>query len=139
MKANEFFRPDEKYFIGKKRITGIYQTGRRLFIKKNVSEGDELILKREYGNRYDERAVAVYDVYGNRIGYIEAKSNDDVAFFLDSGFECIATVTDVDRNSATVGILTDAYCKTDAVSMERLKASYEEYLKDIVFKEESKS
>ena len=129
MDNGDLFLPDDKYFIGKKRITGIYQTGRRRYIRENTEKGDELTLKREYDNRYDLFAVAVYNIYGEKIGYIEKRANEDVAFFMDNGYICTAVVTEIDKKSATVGIVTDVFCLADDVSMSRLNALFEEYLR----------
>ena len=127
--AYDLFPTDKGFFIGRKRVTGIFQTGRRLAIRNNTEPGDELTLIRDYGNKFDERAVRVRDRYGGDVGFIEAKSNDEIAFYMDSGCECIAVVADLDKKSATVGMLVDVFCRCDAVSMERLAASYQEYMR----------
>ena len=111
----------------------IFQTGKRRFIRDNTEKADEFSLKREYDNKYDERAVAVYDRYGNKIGYLEKNENEETAFYLDSGYECIAVVSDIDKKSATVGIIVDVYCISDTENMKELKASFDEHLKNLLF------
>lgn len=138
MKAADLFLPSDRHFIGKFRITGIFQTGRRRAIRDNTEPGDELTLRREYDNKYDEFAVAVYDRYGNRIGYIERRVNEEIAFCIDSGHECVAIISDTDKTGATVGILADVFCVCDVVSMQKLKASFDGYLRDKIFREEEK-
>ena len=129
MKAYDIFSTDKGFFIGKKRVTGIYQTGRRIGIRNGTEKGDEFRLIRDYENKYDERAVKVIGRFGDAIGFIEAKANDDVAFYLDSGCECLGVVTDIDKTGATVGILLDVFCRCDADTMQKLSASYCEYMR----------
>ena len=120
----EFFADQSSYFLGRKRITGIYQTGRRLYIKNNVEVGDTYRLRRDYGNLYDGNAVEVIDMKGDRIGYIEARSNADVAFFMDSGIECFCRIAAVDRSASTVGIAADVFCLCDQAAFEETLSAY---------------
>ncbi|MBQ3869620.1 MAG: HIRAN domain-containing protein [Clostridia bacterium] len=120
----EFFDNSSSYLIGRKRITGIYQTGRRLYIKNNTERGDTFRLRRDYGNLYDVNAVEVVDMKGDRIGYIEARANSDVAFFMDNGIECFCRIAAVDRSAATVGIAVDVFCMCDSIAFEETAAAY---------------
>ena len=120
------------------RVVGIYQTGKRRFIRDNTETEDELTLKREYDNKFDDYAVAVYDRYGNKIGFLEKRENEETAFYMDSGYECVAVVSDIDKKSATVGVIVDVYCISDTENMKALKASFEEHLKNVIFEEEYK-
>ena len=124
----EIFDNNSSYFIGRKRITGIYQTGRRLYIKNNVAQGDTYRLRRDYDNLYDENAVEVIDMKSDRIGYIEARANADVAFFMDSGIECFCRIAAVDRSSSTVGLAADVFCLCDKQTAEETIALYREKL-----------
>ena len=133
MKTPELFSYSDRCFVGKIRVKGIYQTGKRKMIRDNTEKEDELLLKREYDNKYDEFAVALYDRYDNKIGYLEKRENEETAFYLDSGYECIAVVSDIDKKSATVGIIVDVYCIADKETMKTLKASFEEHLKNSLF------
>ena len=129
MSSPDLFSVNDRCFVGKLRVMGIYQTGKRRFIRDNTEKTDELVLKREYDNKYDEFAVAVYDRYGNKIGYLEKRENEQTAYYLDSGFECIAVVSDIDKKSATVGIMVDVFCIADKETMRNLNAKYDEYLR----------
>ena len=60
MSSPDLFSVNDRCFVGKMRVMGIYQTGKRRFIRDNTEKTDELVLKREYDNKYDEFAVAVY-------------------------------------------------------------------------------
>ena len=122
----EFFGSSSSYFIGRKRITGIYQTGRRLYIKNSVEQGDTYRLRRDYKNAYDTNATEVVDMKGDRIGYIEARSNSDVAFFMDSGIECFCRIAAVDRSASTVGIAADVFCLCDQGTFEETLSAYRE-------------
>ena len=132
MKTPDLFIAD-RCFVGKMLIKGIYQTGKRRLIRDNTERSDELTLRREYGNKYDEFAVAVYDRYDNKIGYLEKNENEETAFYMDKGQECIAVVSDIDKKSATVGIMVDVFCLTDKENMQKLKAEFEEHLKTSLF------
>lgn len=129
MSSPDLFSVNDRCFVGKLRVKGIYQTGKRRFIRDNTEKTDELVLKREYDNKYDEFAVAVHDRYGNKIGYLEKRENEETAYYLDSGFECIAVVSDIDKKSATVGIMVDVFCIADKETMRNLNAKYDEYLR----------
>lgn len=124
----EFFADQSSYFLGRKRITGIYQTGRRLYIKNNVEVGDTYRLRRDYGNLYDGNAVEVIDMKGDRIGYIEKRANGSVAFFMDSGIECYCRIAAVDRSSSTVGIAADVFCLADRATAEATADAYRQKL-----------
>ncbi|MBR6921674.1 MAG: HIRAN domain-containing protein [Clostridia bacterium] len=132
MKTPDLFIAD-RCFVGKMLIKGIYQTGKRRLIRDNTERSDELTLRREYGNKYDEFAVAVYDRYDNKIGYLEKNENEETAFYMDKGQECVAVVADIDKKSATVGIMVDVFCLTDKENMQKLKAEFEEHLKTSLF------
>lgn len=129
MNNYDMFIQDNRCFVDKLRITGIFQTGKRRFIRDNTFKSDELTLKREYDNKYDDNAVAVYDRYGNKTGYLERNANEETAFYMDSGYECIAVVSDIDKTGATVGISVNVFCIADKETMKELKARYEEYLR----------
>ncbi len=133
MNTPDIFSPYDRCFVGKYRIKGVYQTGKRRMIRDNTEKEDELTLKREYDNKYDEFAVAVYDRYGNKIGYLEKNVNEETAFYMDNGYECIAVVSDIDKNSATVGIIVDVFCIADNESMKRLKAGFDEHLRETIY------
>ena len=129
MNSPDIFSINDRCFVGKLRVVGIYQTGKRRLIRDNTEKADELRLVREYDNKYDEHAVAVYDRYNNKIGYLEKRENEETAFYLDSGHECVAAVSYIDKKSATVGIVVDVFCIADKDTMKNLKAQYEEYLR----------
>ena len=133
MKTPELFSYGDRCFIGKMRVVGVYHTGKRRMIRDNTEKEDEQKLKREYDKKYDEFAVAVYDRYDNKIGYLEKRENEETAFYMDSGYECIAVVSDIDKKSATVGIVVDVYCISDTENMKELKASFDEHLKNLLF------
>ena len=52
----------------------------------DMKEGDVLDLRREAGNPFDGRAVAVY-WHGYKLGYVPRASNADVARLLDHGVQ----------------------------------------------------
>ena len=58
MSSPDLFSVNDRCFVGKLRVMGIYQTGKRRFIRDNTEKTDELVLKREYDNKYDEFAVS---------------------------------------------------------------------------------
>ncbi len=54
-------------------------------IEPNLEIGAEFRLEREPQNKFDENAIAVYDVKTNHIGYIPKAKNEVLARLLDSG------------------------------------------------------
>ena len=133
MKTPDLFSYNDRCFVGKIRVVGIYHTGKRIAVRDNTEIGDEFALRRDYDNKYDTSAVAVYNRYNDRIGYLEKRENEETAFYLDSGYECVAVVSDIDKKSATVGIVADVFCISDKENMQRLKAEFEEHLKESIF------
>lgn len=113
-----------RFFITKARVTGIFQTGRRIQIRNELNKGDELYLTRDYDNMYDPDAIKVTDIYGKDVGYIAARENGLAAYFMDSGYECVCRIADIDKNAATVGIAADIFCECSDIEFESVRSSY---------------
>jgi len=62
-------------------------------VRKEVKEGDELLLKREADNMHDSFAIAVY-WQEHKMGYIPAYENIVLANMLDAGCELRAFVSE---------------------------------------------
>lgn len=120
---------DGGYYLGKRRVKGIYQTGRRAEIKERLKKGDRLRLERDYKNKYDLYAIAVYDSAERRIGYIERSGNLDVSFVMDHGLLCYANVYELDKASVTVGVLIEVYCAADRNELYAVKEEFSEFLR----------
>jgi len=48
-----------------------------------LQPGQELVLKREPGNPYDDRAIAVYTDNGRKIGFVPQRQNRTIARIMD--------------------------------------------------------
>lgn len=70
-----------------------------------ISKGDNLLLRRDPGNKYDEHAIRVFAESGDRIGYIPRKCNETIANLMDQGHEVFAVVQDVDPSQRSVYVL----------------------------------
>ena len=62
-----------------------------------VTRGDEVILKREPGNQYDENAVRILDVSGHLLGYVPRYYSEGVKRMLESNKKTSCHVHYVDR------------------------------------------
>lgn len=52
---------------------------------QSLKEGDELVLKREPGNRFDSRAIRVETKAGVKLGYVPRKRNAVYSRLMDAG------------------------------------------------------
>ena len=57
-----------------------------------LSEGDRLLLVREPENPYDERAILVQNLEGEKLGYIPRRKNEVLASLMDAGKSIYARV-----------------------------------------------
>ena len=57
-----------------------------------LSEGDRLLLVREPENPYDERAILVENLEGEKLGYIPRRKNEVLASLMDAGKSIYARV-----------------------------------------------
>ena len=75
-----------------------------LFAIEEMKVGDELILKREYDNIYDENAVEIYykDI---KLGYIPRNANYSIARIMDAGWDIFeAYVQALDKNNLKIRV-----------------------------------
>ena len=63
---------------------------------KSLEAGDQLILKREPDNPYDDLAIAVLGESGAKLGYIPRNQNCVLARLMDAGKQICAEITDCD-------------------------------------------
>lgn len=64
----------------------------------SVTRGDEIVLRRELDNRYDENAVQMLDVSGNLLGYIPRYYSEGVSKMMESNRKILCHVYYVDTN-----------------------------------------
>lgn len=93
---------EEERPISRKKETLIYVCfARGLYyysfdhVKKQLKIGQELILKREPKNPYDEKAIAIY-FDAHKLGFVPREDNLIVANLIDSAFEMKAFIEDID-------------------------------------------
>ncbi|MEO1957933.1 MAG: HIRAN domain-containing protein [Nautiliaceae bacterium] len=75
-----------------------------LFAVEEMKVGDELILKREYDNIYDENAVEIYykDI---KLGYIPKSANYSIARIMDAGWDIFeAYIQALDKNNLKIKV-----------------------------------
>ena len=85
-------------------VTGLYYYDFEK-VRNWLPVGEELILRREPENPYDERAIEVLTVSGTKLGYVPRARNSGIAKLLDAGRSVIARVTEsIDKNSYEIGI-----------------------------------
>ena len=77
-------------------------------IKKQLTLGQELLLKREIANTYDQFAVEVYfNKY--KLGYLAAYENIAIANMLEQGVEFSAFISEIDKNNEFEGLAIEIY------------------------------
>ncbi|MEI6089048.1 MAG: HIRAN domain-containing protein [bacterium] len=54
-------------------------------IEPYINIADNMVFIREPENQYDNKAIAIMDVKGNRLGYIPKEKNEILANLLDAG------------------------------------------------------
>lgn len=129
------FAERDGFYIGTRRLMGIFQTGKRAKIKKELKVGARLELAREMNNKYDSLAVSVKEPLLGHIGYIEKGYNRDIAFVMDGGEYCYAKVSFIDGSSSTPGVLLDVYCTADRERLVRIKEDYKRHLERLAVEE----
>lgn len=79
-------------------------------VRKHLKEGEELILNREYNNKYDSFAVEVY-YKSHKLGYLAAYENIAIANMLEQGVVFSAFVSKVTSNPERVfdGLAIEVY------------------------------
>jgi hypothetical protein len=85
------------------RILDTYIAGTSYYkakeIKDKLQEGTHLIFQREATNKYDKRAIAIYDLEKNKLGYIPQVKNEVISSLMDAGktiYGVIDTKKDID-------------------------------------------
>lgn len=68
-------------------LQSVRVAGMKYYIKDGfiLLEGDEIKLKREPDNKYDEYAIELFTAHGEKIGYIPRKTNKIFARLMDGG------------------------------------------------------
>ncbi|MEM6814977.1 MAG: HIRAN domain-containing protein [Bacteroidota bacterium] len=79
-------------FVYDTKVVGVSKenedgSSRQKFIRREVVEGDNLLLKPEENNPYDPNAVRVFSKFGHQIGYLSRDMAEKVKPALDNGTE----------------------------------------------------
>jgi intein/homing endonuclease len=80
----DFFVAGYKYYDGYKALF-------------TLKAGDEVILKREPDNEYDDQAVAVFTIDGYKLGYVPMESNIVPVNIMDNEIPIVARVKEIDK------------------------------------------
>jgi len=80
-----------------------YYEGPRIINK--LCPGEQLLLRREPANPYDEKAIAVYTAAGRKLGYIPRFVNEIPARHMDQGRMLAAQVKETDPAAAPWNML----------------------------------
>jgi len=80
-------------------------------IEKKLEKGQTLDLKREPDNKYDKFAVAIYNVQGERLGYIPRDKNETLARLMDAGKWFYAKVQEKEWEGSWLKIDLEIYLK----------------------------
>lgn len=93
---SELIKPLAKEII----LLDTYIAGTYLFLDTNhieLKEGDKLVLQRIKNEtvEFDLNAISIYDMTGNKLGYVPENENTVLARLMDAGKCLSAQVTDV--------------------------------------------
>ena len=91
---NAQFRSAERVNSFYTKAAGVTFDGRQRFIP-GLRPGQELEYRRDRYNRFDSNAVALYDGYGNQIGFLSKEVAVTVAPKMDAGIRYRITVSQV--------------------------------------------
>jgi hypothetical protein len=80
-------------------------------IEKKLEKGQTLDLKREPDNKYDKFAVAIYNLQGERLGYVPRDKNETLARLMDAGKWFYAKVQDKEWEGNWLKIDLEIYLK----------------------------
>lgn len=69
--------------------------------------GQELVLKREPDNPYDDRAIEVFLPDGRKLGYVARRENEALSRLMDAGVSVRATVREVGEGPYSVTMRID--------------------------------
>jgi len=95
----------ECHVAGTMHVDGILQK------TQGVEVGAPLVLKREPGNEYDELAIAVETMAGNRIGYVPRRYNQVYARLMDAGKLLIAKLVHKELEDHWLNLRMEIYLK----------------------------
>jgi hypothetical protein len=73
-----------------------YYDGMRDEVARSLQVGNEVLLKREPENKYDENAIEVYTLSGYKLGYLPRSDNTVIAAIADQDIEIGAELCLVD-------------------------------------------
>jgi len=76
------------------KLAGVTFEGRQESVAR-LTEGTPLRLERQPDNEYDSNACALYDPFGDQVGFFNRRLAAALAPFVDAGVEYDVTVTDV--------------------------------------------
>ena len=80
-------------FLASVRIAGIQYTNDIDTILAELEVGDIMTLVREPANEHDSKAIAVYDRFDNRVGYVPRTSNEVLSHLMDAGKSMFAVLS----------------------------------------------
>lgn len=78
-----------------------YHDGMKSHVMASLAVGTELRLVREPGNRYDDKAIALYSASGAMIGYIPRDVNSIPAALLDQKVHLRPSICAIDPKAPT--------------------------------------
>lgn len=70
-----------------------YYDGMGEGVARSLQVGDEVMLKRQPDNRYDENAIEVYTPIGHKLGYLPRSDNTGIAAIADQDVQLGARVS----------------------------------------------
>ncbi len=84
-------------FIERTSIAGSAHIPGIRHIASYLAKGERLVFERDASNRHDAFAVCVYDMRGNRLGYLSCEFNEIVSRLIDGGKQVFGRVLSVSQ------------------------------------------
>lgn len=79
---------------------------------RGLDLGQELLLRREPGNRYDGRAIEILTLDGDKLGYVRRALNTQLAAMMDVGEMLVARVVKIGAHGAHDALIGISWCKS---------------------------
>jgi len=78
-----------------------YYDGMREEVAGSLQVGDEVLLKCQPDNQYDENAIEVYTLRGYKLGYLPRSENTVIAAIVDQDIEIRAELSFIDLEASS--------------------------------------
>lgn len=101
----------QEIFLQDCHVAGMMHVDDILVKTASLSQGSQLVMKRDPANAYDELAIALETAAGERVGWIPRKYNRPYARLMDAGKLLVAKVTHKELENHWLNLRIGIYLK----------------------------